>query len=83
MNVFENYYELLPVFEFNPDLVVIKPEYETEVELKEKLKEKHKEKPNIQEQQFSNITSVEFWREMSKERLEKELHDFYPTSKIN
>ncbi len=30
LNVFENYFELLPVYEFNPDLVMIVPDYETE-----------------------------------------------------
>lgn len=29
------------------------------------------------------MTSIEFAREMSKERIEKELHDYYPNSKIH
>jgi hypothetical protein len=31
---------------------------------------------------FSHMTSIEFNRELSKERIEKELHEYYPTSKI-
>lgn len=31
---------------------------------------------------FTHMTSIEFNRELSKERIERELHEYYPTSKI-
>lgn len=33
VNVFKHYSFLLPIYEFNPDLVTHKPEFETEVQL--------------------------------------------------
>jgi hypothetical protein len=79
VKVFEKYYFLLPYYEFNPDLTIHEPEFMTEVEVYEMVAKRAK----TQEQWFGDMTSVEFAREMSKQRLEQELHDFYPTSKIN
>lgn len=51
----------------------------TEVELNQMILKAEK----TQEQWFSDMTSIEFKREMSVERIERELHDYYPNSKIH
>lgn len=70
---------MLPTYKFKPNLIIHEPDYMTEVELNQMILKAEK----TQEQWFSDMTSIEFAREMSKERIEKELHDYYPNSKIH
>ena len=78
IKVIANYSYLLPKYPFELVLVMHENEYKTEEELKQEMSLRH----NGQDLWFSNMTSVEFNRELSKERIERELHEFYPTSKI-
>lgn len=56
-------------------------EYKTEVELNLEMARENNsgQKQNLW---FAHMTSIEFNRELSKERIERELHEYYPTSKI-
>lgn len=79
VTVIEQYYYLLPTYQYRPKLIIHEPDYMTEVELNLMVLKAEK----TQEQWFSDMTSLEFAREVSKERIEKELHDYYPNSKIS
>ncbi len=79
VEVINEYYFLLPTYKYRPNLIIHEPDYMTEMELNQMIFKAEK----TQEQWFSDMTSIEFAREMSKERIDKELHDYYPNSKIN
>lgn len=78
VNVVNNYSYLLPFYPFELNMFMHETEYKTEVELNLEMARCH----NGQNLWFSHMNSIEFNRELSKERIEKELHEFYPTSKI-
>jgi len=52
----------LPTYQFKPNLIIHEPDYMTEVELNQMILRAEK----TQEQWFSDMTSIEFAREMSK-----------------
>lgn len=70
---------LLPYYPFELTMVMHENDYKTEEELKQQMTLNN----NGQNLWFSHMNSVEFSREMSKERIERELHEYYPTSKIS
>jgi len=65
VNVIENYNFLLPIHTFKPNLIIHEPDYMTEVELNQMILKAEKTQP----QWFSDMTSIEFARELSKERI--------------
>ena len=81
VNVIKSYSYLLPFYPFEINLFMHEAEYKTEVELNLEMARENNsgQKQNLW---FSHMTSVEFNRELSKERIERELHEYYPTSKI-